>query len=160
MLKNSSVSRYGRNIYLLKKIKAIAFFSVIILVIVLSTFIIFRAKSGTTNEKRELLRVWNAGEYESAYQISKSALVQRPVDYFFLSMNGFSSYQLGISQINNQSTLAYIDESIFSLRKAMLHNAAKNDARIYYVLGKAYAYKGTEYSDLAIKYLTIADNMS
>ena len=160
MLNNRSVSRYGRNIYLLKKIRAITAAAVIVLAVVVSIFIIVRINSGISNEKRELLKAWNAGDYELSCQISRNVLNQRPVEYFFLTMNGFSAYQLGISQINNQNTLSYIDESIFSLRKAMLHNASKNDARIYYVLGKAYAYKGAEYSDLAIKYLKIADNMS
>ncbi|MDR2964465.1 MAG: tetratricopeptide repeat protein [Treponema sp.] len=160
MINNKSFSRYGRNIYLLKKIKAISLIAVIILAAVISVSIIINSRSGSTNEKRELIRVWNAGEYENAYEISKNALDNNPVDYFFLAMNGFSSYQLGVSQINNQNMVSYIDECIFSLRKAMLLPNSKNDARLYYVLGKAYGYKGTEYSDLAIKYLSIAEKMS
>ena len=160
MMNNRSFSRYGRNMYILKRVKTISFITVIVLAIIVSTLLIINIRTVSTNEKRELIRVWNIGEYELAHQISKNALINNPLDYFFLTMNGFSSYQLGISQINNQNTLSYIDECIFSLRKAMLLSGAKNDARLYYVLGKAYGYKGSEYSDLAIKYLSIADRMS
>ena len=160
MMNTRSFSRYGRSMYLLKRIKAISLIAVIALAIVVSILLIVNTRTGSTNEKKELIRVWNSGEYELAYQISSNALINNPLDYFFLTMNGFAAYQLGISQINNQNTLSYIDECIFSLRKAMLLSSFKNDPRIYYVLGKAYGYKGAEYSDLAIKYLTIADKMS
>jgi len=130
----------------------------IIIAVAASIGFSLRLRNNTTNERRDLLRVWNSGDYEQAYEISKNALIQKPVDYFFLSINGFSAYQLGISQINRQNTITYIDESIFSLRKALLHKESENDGRIYYVLGKAYGYKGAEYSDLAVKYLEIANN--
>lgn len=153
-------SGYGRQQYLLKRIRNIAALLVIILAVVSSIFMISRLRNGNNNERRELLRVWNAGDYEQAYLISKNVLEQRPVDYFFLTINGFSAYQLGISQINNQNRLNYINECIFSLRKALLNQKSANDGRVYYVLGKSYGYKGNEYSDLAIKYLQTAGKLS
>ncbi|MDR2729291.1 MAG: tetratricopeptide repeat protein [Treponema sp.] len=156
MFNDKTLSRHGRQIYLQKKIRAITALSVIIAAIIASVFIIFRVKNGASNEKNELLRIWDEGNYEKVYEISKNALYKNPVDYNLLTLHGFSAYQLGISQINTQNTLLYIDESIFSLKKAMLHKEASGDGRIYYVLGKAYGYKGTEYSDLAVKYLEIA----
>jgi len=157
MLSSRTLSRYGRHIFLLKRIKtfAIAFF--IILAAVASTLIIFKVKNSVSNERRELLQIWNNGDYEKAYEISKNRLFQKPVDYFLLMINGFSAYELGISQINSQNTLLFIDECIFSLRKALIRQVSSNDGRIFYVLGKAYGYKGNEYSDLAIKYLEMAN---
>ena len=160
MFSGKNRSNYGKNTYLLKRIRAITAGAIIIMTVVISFVILTRARSSSRNEKRELIQEWNAQNYDRAYEISKNALFQKPVDYFFLTMNGFASYQLGISQINNQNMLTFIDECIFSLRKAILNNAAKNDARLFYVLGKAYGYKGTEYSDLAIKYITMASDMS
>jgi len=160
MNKDKSWSQYGRHIYLLKRIRTfgIVFFSV--LVLAASILIIFQLKNNTTNERREILRIWNEGDYETAYDISKLALTEKPVDYFLLTINGFSAYQLGISQINNQNTIDFIDESIFSLRKALIQKEAAKDGRVFYVLGKAYGYKGAEYSDLAVKYLEMAKNLS
>jgi len=156
MFSDKTFSRHGRQIYLQKRIRTITASLVIIGAIIASIFIIFRVKNGISNVKQELLHIWNEGNYEKAYEISKNALNKNPVDYYLLTTHGFSAYQLGVSQINRQNTLLYIDECIFSLRKALLHKEASGDGRIFYVLGKAYGYKGTEYSDLAVKYLEIA----
>ena len=160
MFNDKTWSRYGRHIYRLKRIRALAVVSFIILAVVISIFAVSWMRNGAGNEKRELLRVWNAGDYKQAYEISKNALAGRPIDYFLLTTNGFSAYQLGISQINNHDTLSFIDESIRSLRKALLLKDSSADGRVYYVLGKAYSYKGAEYADLAVKYLEMANSLS
>jgi len=160
MINSKSRSHYGRHIYLLKRIRTIGIVLFLILAVIGSIFAVSRGKSGRTNETRELLRVWNEGDYSQVYEMSKNALVEKPVDYFLLTINGFSAYQMGISQINNQNTLAFIDECIFSLRKALIHKESSNDGRVCYVLGKAYGYKGKEYADLAVKYLEMANNLS
>jgi tetratricopeptide (TPR) repeat protein len=74
------------------------------------------------------------------------------MDYFLLMVHGFSSYQLGIAQINSLDTQSYIDTCIWSLRKALLVGDT-TDGRLQYVLGKAYHTKGFGYADLAVKYL-------
>jgi len=152
-------SRSGRHIYRLNKIRKFT----VVLVIFFTAFVTVMIVSGLQNRvkniRRELLRLWNEGNYEQAYEISKAALNDKPLDYFLLTINGFSAYQWGISQINNHNTLFYIDNCIRSLRKALLLNDSTKDARVYYVLGKAYSYKGAEYSDLAVKYLEMADNL-
>jgi len=160
MFSNKLRSNYGRHIYLLKRIRTVGIVLFLILVVIGSIFAVSRGKSGGTNERRELLRVWSEGNYSQVYEMSKNALVEKPVDYFLLTINGFSAYQMGISQINNQNTLAYIDECIFSLRKALIYKDSLNDGRVCYVLGKAYGYKGSEYADLAVKYLEMANNLS
>jgi tetratricopeptide (TPR) repeat protein len=160
MSKIRTLSRYGRKIYLLNKIQNVMVIIFFMLVITALFLLILQARNSVSSEKKEILSVWNTGNYEKAYQMSKNELFQRPVDYFLLTINGFSAYQLGISQINSQNMLLFIDECIFSLRKALLHKESSNDGRVYYVLGKAYGYKGNEYSDLTIKYLEMANNIS
>jgi len=152
-------SRSGRHIYRLNKIRSFSVVLIIIFAVGIAVLLISGLQSAIKNKKRELLNIWNTGNYEQVYEISKAALNDKPVDYFLLTINGFSAYQWGISQINNQNTLLYIDNCIRSLRKAMLLKNSSKDARIYYVLGKAYSYKGPEYSDLAVKYLEMADNL-
>jgi len=160
MLHSKTLSSYGRHIYILKRIRnfGIIFFSISL--IVLSVFIVSHIKNSSKNERKELTRIWNEGDYEKAYNISKTALQEKPVDYFLLTINGFSAYQMAIAQINSQNTLNYINECIFSLRKALLHKEAAKDGRVFYVLGKAYGYKGNEYADLAVKYLEMANHLS
>jgi len=150
-------SGYKKQLY---KVKAIRVLAIVILVAAVSIPVFSKIKKNANNEKKEFLAVWNAGDFEQAYIFSKNALVDKPMDYFLLTINGFSAFQLGISQINQYNTLAYIDECIISLRKALLNKQSLSDGRVCYVLGKAYYYKGAEYADLAVKYLEMAKDLS
>ncbi|MCL2043999.1 MAG: tetratricopeptide repeat protein [Treponema sp.] len=111
-------------------------------------------------ERRELLRLWDSGLFEEVYEMSANALVSRPMDYFLLTMHGFSAYQQGLSQINTLNAAQYFDDCVWSLRKAMLIRNSASDGRLYYVLGKAYNYKGESFADLAVKYLEKARELS
>jgi tetratricopeptide (TPR) repeat protein len=153
-------SGYGKHLYKLKKMHKLAAAFVLVLAAAVSIPLFVRVRNNLSNNRQELLRVWNTHDFEQAYKTSKNALSNKPLDYFLLTYNGFSAYQLGISQINNYNTLVYIDECICSLRKALLLKYSSADGRVCYVLGKAYAYKGEEYADLAIKYLEMAKNLS
>jgi tetratricopeptide (TPR) repeat protein len=160
MLDSNTWSNYGRHIYRLKKLRSFGIVFLSVAVIIISVFVILQFKNGAKNERKEFLRIWNEGNYEQAYKLSKTALEEKPLDYFLLTINGFSAYQMGIAQINSQNTLIFINECIFSLRKALLQKESNKDGRLFYVLGKAYAYKGGEYADLAVKYLEKANNLS
>ena len=115
-----------------------------------------RARRGS--ETQELAQIWEEQAYNRAFELSAARLAENPMDYTALVLYGFSAYQLAVAQINNFDTLAYIDDCIWSLRKALLckEGAEGGDPRIYYVLGKAYYYKGGSYADLAVRYLEAA----
>ena len=114
-------------------------------------FINFKNNEGP--DQKEYHRLWASGAFEKILTLSGEQLAQKPLDYFLLTINGFSAYQLAIAQINNFSMLSYIDNCIWSLRKALILKESLKDGRLFYVLGKAYYYKGNGYADLAIKYL-------
>jgi tetratricopeptide (TPR) repeat protein len=156
MIKQSSYSGYSvyrrrkRTIY---NIALIALFAVILSLIPLY---IFNYSGENGADRRDLLLHWESLAFDKVYQLSGEQLVQKPMDYFLLTINGFSAYQLAIAQINNSSTLNFINTCIWALRKAMLFKEGADDGRLFYVLGKAYYYKGIGYEDLAIKYLVKA----
>ncbi|MDR2184255.1 MAG: tetratricopeptide repeat protein [Treponema sp.] len=130
-----------------------------VLIAALAVFITgWRSRFGT--ERKELLRLWEKGVYEEAFRMSREKLVRKPMDYFLLTLNGFSAYQLAIAQINAFDTLTFTDDAIWSLRKALLTKRGASDPRVFYVLGKAYYYKGNGYADLAVKYLEKAQSAS
>jgi tetratricopeptide (TPR) repeat protein len=159
MFNNQNRSGYGVRIHRLKTLHSVLFCLVIVILVVFSSLFLMNWKKREGNTRKDLLQLWESGNFADAYALSKSELRNKPMDYFLLTVHGFSAYQLGISQINNFDTLAFIDEVIWSLRKAML--VKKSDAgEVYYVLGKAYYYKGTGYADLAIKYLEMARGLS
>jgi len=156
MFKTKKQSIYGFNIQKLKKMQTMAVVLLVVLLVSVPILFISKFQNKIGNEKKILIRHWEENDFEQVYEISKNALAGKPMDYFLLTVNGFSAYQLGISQINTINTLFYIDESIKSLRKALLLKESNDDGRVFYVLGKAYSYKGDEYADMAIKYLETA----
>jgi tetratricopeptide (TPR) repeat protein len=155
-------SRMGYRTYILRK--RLIFSAVVLAIIGLITTMSIRAVgkfAGTVRvERKEFLRLWESGSYDEVFNRSQAALASHPIDYFLLTMNGFSAYQLGISQINNLDAGRYFDDSVGSLRKAVLLKEGVNDGRLYYVLGKAYSYKGESYADLSVKYLRKARLLS
>ncbi|MDR1177773.1 MAG: tetratricopeptide repeat protein [Spirochaetaceae bacterium] len=116
-------------------------------------FLGIRNKNEWGRDRRELLRCWEEGTYGDVYVLSGQWLAKKPLDFFLLSLRGFSSYQLAAAQINASNTLRYIDDCIVSLRKALLTREGERDANLRYVLGKAYYHKGASYADLAVRYL-------
>jgi tetratricopeptide (TPR) repeat protein len=151
MIKDRNRSDYGTHIHRIKTIHGLAFVLVPLLLCAFLFPVFTMLKNNPGNERKELLRLWEEGSYEEAYTLSRTGLDRKPMDYFLLTIHGFSAYQLGIAQINNHDTLAYIDDCIWSLRKAMLTRGS--DGRVYYVLGKAYYYKGDSFADLSVKFL-------
>jgi tetratricopeptide (TPR) repeat protein len=146
-------SDYGLHIQRKKTIHRAAVLAALVVLVSGSLFLFTGRRNRSGNERKELLEYWEAGSFDRVFSASGAALASRPMDYFLLTLRGFAAYQLGIAQINNYDTLTYIDECIWSLRKALLLKNSQNDGRVYYVLGKAYYYKGSGYADLAVLYL-------
>jgi len=137
-----------------KKVISKIFFGVIILVIIAFSPAAYNRLIGNRlNDGRQLRHYFEMGAFQSAHAKSASLLLERPLDPHLLTIHGFSAYQMAIAQINSVDTLSYMSESIWSLRKALLSREHSQDGRIFYVLGKAYYYKGPAYADLAVKYL-------
>jgi tetratricopeptide (TPR) repeat protein len=144
-------SSYGTK-FRRKRILRNVFFGVLILAFLsLLPFFFLKIRSASRNESRELRDSFESGAFEASYEQSNQMLNKKPLDFFLLTVNGFSAYQLAIAQTNTFDTLSFIDNCIWSLRKALL--SRENDGRVFYVLGKAYYYKGAGYSDLAVSYL-------
>ena len=153
MFSKRSVSAYGTS-FRRKQIIQRVLLAVIILILLLFLPVgLGKLKGRSSNDRRELQHLFESGAFETAYTQSKEMMSEKPMDYFLLMVRGFSAYQLAIAQINNFDTLSYIDDCIWSLRKTMLFKEGASDGRVFYVLGKAYYYKGSGYADLAVKYL-------
>jgi tetratricopeptide (TPR) repeat protein len=153
MLKIRSPSAYSSGIrrkIAFKKALTVIFVLLFLCVILVASVKLRGRESGNIEELGQL---YASGAYERAYSLSAGALEERPLDFFLLTIHGFSAFELAIAQINTRDTLAYINDCIWSLRKAFLSPEGLNDGRIFYILGKAYYYKGAGYADLAVKYL-------
>jgi tetratricopeptide (TPR) repeat protein len=146
-------SEYGVHIHRKKALYRMAASAAVLLLAAASLVYMAGRRSRFGSERKELLEYWNAGSFDQVYSTSGAALASRPLDYFLLTLHGFSAYQLGIAQINSSDTLGYIDDCVRTLRKALLLKSGRDDGRVFYVLGKAYCYKGPAYADLAVLYL-------
>jgi tetratricopeptide (TPR) repeat protein len=153
MLKERYHSNYGVQVHRRQAIHVVVLVCLAVaLILSLAAGVLgWRNKRG--NEKKELMRLWESALYDETFTLSREKLEQKPMDYFLLTLRGFSAYQLAIAQINAFDTFTFIDDCIWSLRKALLTKEGAGDPRIYYVLGKAYYYKGSSYADLAVKFL-------
>jgi len=109
--------------------------------------------AGGRTGRREIVRMWEEGSFRAVFEASGEGLERRPLDYFLLTMRGFSAYQLGLAQVDGMRAAAYFDASIRSLRKALLLPEAAGDGRVYYVLGKAYFRLGDGFADLTLHFL-------
>ena len=141
------------------KYKAALFIFLTAVLLSFITVSLYRYRVNNGTDRTEFLSLWESEEFEAIYRLSSEELSRRPLDFFLLTVHGFSSYQLAIAQINSFNMLTFIDSSIWSLRKALLLSEGLNDGRIFYVLGKAYYYKGPGYRDLTIKYLEEARDL-
>jgi tetratricopeptide (TPR) repeat protein len=160
MAKERTRSDYGRQARRKQIIKTALLAALAAALCVSLGVVILGWRTRLGNEKTEMLRLWDEGLYDRAFELSRAALENSPTDYFLLTLHGFSAYQLAIAQINNFDTLVYVDQCIWSLRKALQVKSASNDGRLQYVLGKAYYHKGPGYEDLAIQYLEEARELS
>ena len=134
-------------------VKKVLFALLILVPIALSPAAYNRLIGNHLGERRQLRHYFEAGDFDAAHAKSALLLLERPLDPHLLTIHGFSAYQLAIAQINSIDKLFYMSESVWSLRKALLSRENSQDGRIFYVLGKAYYYKGPAYADLAVKYL-------
>jgi tetratricopeptide (TPR) repeat protein len=151
-------SEYGALIHRRRTIYFTVAAVLVVLITGVAAVFFIGIKNQISNEREELLRLWDDGSYDMAYTLSREKLISKPMDFFLLTMHGFSAYQLAVAQINDYDTRSYIDECIWSLRKALLCGEGPGDLRISYVLGKAYYAKGAGFEDLAVKFLETAKN--
>jgi tetratricopeptide (TPR) repeat protein len=70
----------------------------------------------------------------------------------------FSKVSTNIEKLNMFITgcISLLDQSIISLRRALLKENIGIEHQIFYILGKAYFFKGSNFSSLSIKYLELA----
>lgn len=148
-------SKRKSSIYLLSAILPLLF-------IVFITFFLNRGINFYGNnlvnsfEEEDLNKLWDEKKYTQIVTICENVLKENFLDLNYLYFHGISNFYLGISQISLEMKIPLINQSIVSLRKAFILSEGKLKGDISYILGKAYYYKGKNYSDLTIKFLDIA----
>lgn len=112
----------------------------------------FRAAGALSNAKgpkrikaSELQSLWISGDFAAVDSTATAALEAYPLDPVPLVFKGLSAFYLGLAESDAEARMAYMDESVFALRKALTFEKAPLRAESLYVLGKAYFQKGVDY---------------
>ena len=139
--------------------------------LVVSTFILIAVSSGAffawraidsnLNNGNSIINLkskWKKYDYQQVYDISSAILYKSPFNITARTYNGYAAFFLAVSNSDVVQSLAFIDESINSLRIALQGAKFGSVSQIEYMLGKAYFYKNLQssyyyYADLAVHYL-------
>jgi len=96
--------------------------------------------------------LWKSENYEGVIAAADSVLRGDPLNATALSYRGFAYFYRAATENALEEKLPYLDESIVSLRRALLVGTPFN-GEADYVLGKAYFYKGKYYYDESISFM-------
>lgn len=110
------------------------------------------------NSKTSYQELWANKDYAAVYQKSSEDIEKNPLNNSVLTYRGYAAFFLAVSENNPEEAQAMIDESIRSLRVALIDAKEQTVPQIKYMLGKAYFHKNIIcsyhfYSDLVVKYL-------
>lgn len=113
---------------------------------------------------KKLFDCWKIQDYQNVYDISGQILDTDSFNNRVLMFRGYSAFFLALSQTDISVVQNFLDESINSLRVAMINCPKKFLSQIYYMLGKTYFHKNVVsdyhyYSDLSVKYLQLAQSL-
>jgi tetratricopeptide (TPR) repeat protein len=156
MAKVFAVSSFGTHVRKRRPFRIIAAVLVVAALAVGITMFFNDHRKHVRNERQEVRAMWEAADYKKVYDICGEKLEDFPLDTYYLVLSGFSAYQIAMSQINAADTGIYLDNAIWSLRKALLTPQGRDDQAVFYVLGKAYFHKGEFWADMAVRYLEAA----
>ncbi|MCR4733681.1 MAG: tetratricopeptide repeat protein [Treponema sp.] len=128
---------------------------------VYSVFFIVKKTQANKITIKTIKEAWNNNyDYNSVYNLSKSFLEENPFNNTALTYHGYACFFLAVAQDDNFQAQEYLDECINNLRLALYDASQTAAPQIEYMLGKAYFYKNSLstyfYSDLAVRYLTLA----
>ncbi len=117
----------------------------------------YEAMSGKRTHALSLVEVaalWENRDIQAVKAACDNALSINPSDGGYLAFKGLSLFYLSLaeSEVENRSVL--LEDTVFTLRKALLSCPVPLEKAALYTLGKAYFHKGFDFYPEAIEYLT------
>lgn len=141
-------------------VKKLVLVILVALIIAFATFFLVKKinKNRSSSANRStVVKAWKEYDYQKVYELTQQILDKMPFNNFALTYHGFAGFYLAVSALDTSVGQTFLDDSINSIRVAMLYAKKSSIPQLEYMLGKAYFYKNTissyYYSDLAIKYL-------
>jgi len=108
--------------------------------------------------KQSILDSWKKSDWPSIRDACTKALDKRPLDVFYLGMDGIASFYDAMSLPEGDQRDALVGQSIALIRKALAVGDGRDRtiprAQLEYILAKAYYHVGGSDMDLAASYMT------
>jgi tetratricopeptide (TPR) repeat protein len=152
-MKRHSTSRVSRPFPLLAQIALVLGVVVVLSLGIYWVVALFSNQVTVGPAQVNVLELWNSGSYDEILANGKEELKRLPLDPGTLVFSGFAAFHKGVAEVTVEKKLPLINQSIVSLRKALLLPNVPLQPEIHYILGKAYFHKGKFYADLAISHL-------
>ena len=108
---------------------------------------------GISRRDTVLMSLWNEREFRAVLGEAEKTLAEHPVDGQALTFGGFAHLYIGIDEVDLNTRMDHIEQSIVLLRKAEHIPSAPLANERKYVLAKAYFHRGHPYLDLAVDYM-------
>lgn len=105
-----------------------------------------------SSRNARLYTLWEQGKFEAVADQTSVILLDTPMSMLPLTLRGFSNLHLGINQTDHEKRELFLNDSISSMRQALLLPNNPHRSQIYYMLGVAYFNKGKYYFDTAEEY--------
>ncbi|NLC91850.1 MAG: tetratricopeptide repeat protein [Treponema sp.] len=151
---------FKKRYHWIKFIAKVILILVAIFAIIFFSVFIYKKYSKSRITIKTIQKDWESFDYLSVYEHGKQFLQNDAFNNTALTYYGYSCFFLSQSQNDTSQAQTYLDECINNLRIALYSANSNLLPQLQYMLGIAYFYKNTisthYYSDLAIKYLTLA----
>jgi tetratricopeptide (TPR) repeat protein len=118
--------------------------------ILISRAVSLHARTIVKVPKDIILASWSIRDYDTVIRDCLASLALDPLDSFYLAFKGFAQFHAGLAHPDVEERNRMIDSAIFSLRRSLIGGATALQSEAYYILGKAYYHKGSDYFDDAI----------
>ncbi|HSV56262.1 MAG TPA: hypothetical protein VLH39_04030, partial [Magnetospirillaceae bacterium] len=115
-----------------------------------------RSRNEAIPGRDRLLAAWDSKDHDGILVMTSKGLEHRPLDPFLLVMRGFAAFHRGLGEADGEIRLQFMDDALFSLRKALAATSVPFRSQAHYILGKTYFQKGLFFMDEAARYLELA----
>ncbi len=111
------------------------------------------------SRKEKLINLWENAQYELLIEQSNEYINKRPLDFDATLLRGYAYFQLFFELPTEQRSETLLDQCIRDLRMSILLRKRQQNKDLFYILGKAYYFKGIDYFTESISYLERAQKL-
>jgi tetratricopeptide (TPR) repeat protein len=110
-------------------------------------------RRAASSQEMDIYALWESGLYSEVAAACRDLMQIDPMNPEWLMYYGMAQYYRAYYENALERKLPLLDETVSSLRKALLTDPEPYRGEISYVLGQAYYHKGPFFYDLTVEYI-------